>query len=99
MSTPKRPDKKAASSWIAGGEDHQPKHQVRMAESRANEKAKDVAAIIGGRPKVFGGETLRLNIELPILIVKWIKDKAFDEHITPAKVLANILGPLVTKGK
>lgn len=97
--TAKRPDKHAASSWIQGGEDHQPKYQARMKEVRIKEKASEAAAIRGGRPKAFDEETERLNVMLPASIVQWLKQKALNERSTPGQVLAAIVGPAMKREK
>lgn len=88
MTTTKRPDPKTASSWIQGGQDHQPKHASRMAEVRAKEAAANVR---GGRPKAFEEATERLNVMLPASMVQAIKRRALDERSTPGQVLAEAL--------
>jgi hypothetical protein len=98
-STPKRPDKKAASSWIQGGEDHQPKHQARMLEAKAKVKATESAAVRGGRPKSFEEETERLNVMLPASMVRFVKQKALDGKETPGQVLAAIIAPVMKREK
>jgi len=97
--TAKRPTPKIASSWVQGGEDHQPRHQARMKEARAKEQASDAAAIRGGRPKNFEEETERLNLMLPASMVRWLKGKALDDHLTPGQVIAAIIAPAMKTEK
>jgi hypothetical protein len=84
----KRPDPKTASSWIQGGQDHQPKHAAKMAEVRDKEAAANVR---GGRPKTFEEPTERLNVMLPASMVQAIKRKALDDRTTPGQVLVEAL--------
>ena len=75
----------AASAWIAGGEEHRPKHEARVKVAKAKE------AVAGGRPPAYDEPTARLNLLLPASLVRALKIRAMDEAKTPGQIVAAIL--------
>lgn len=79
-----------ASSFVRAGAEHQPQHVVAQAASVKRLAAKSGPQI--GRPKGFEEEAGRLNLLLPVSLVKAIKQKALDTGKTPGQVVAEALG-------
>lgn len=77
--------KPAAAAWIAGGEEHRPRHEARAKAAKSKEGG------VGGRPKSYEEPTARLNLLLPASLVRALKIKAMDEEKTPGQIVAAIL--------
>jgi hypothetical protein len=100
MANTKRPAPESAKRWMAGGQEHRPQHEARLANTPALDKPAAVAESTpdprpGGRPKAFDGPTGRLNLQLPEELVGQIILRARREKKTPGQLVAELLKPLL----
>lgn len=102
MANIKRPAPDSAKRWMAGGQEHRPQHEARLASAPPTEMPTPTAAPSnapnpkpGGRPKAFHGPTGRLNLQLPEELVGQIILRARREKKTPGQLVAELLNPLL----
>ena len=102
MANTKRPAPESAKLWMAGGQEHRPQHEARLANAQAAEKPTPAPEPLptsdprlGGRPKAFNGPTGRLNLQLPEGLVGQIILRARREKKTPGQLVAELLTPII----
>ena len=102
MAKTKRPAPESAKRWMAGGQEHRPQHEARLAKAQAADKptaapesSHSTDPRLGGRPKAFDVPTGRLNLQLPEELVGQIILRARREKKTPGQLVAELLKPLL----